>query len=103
MRLVRELLVADAEPGLATAGTRDRARRYLDVVVAGLGLRGAALVVREQADKGLECAASTLPAAANVLLTDLTGGSPLVLGPAPTPRLPGAPGTGDSLVRAVRD
>jgi DNA-binding response OmpR family regulator len=104
VRLVRELLVADADPGLSTAGARDRARRYLDVVVGGLGLRAAALVVRESGSERLECVASTLPAAANTLLTDLTGGSPLVRRACDERRaFLTRRGTDDPLVRAVRE
>jgi DNA-binding response OmpR family regulator len=105
VRLVRELLVADADPGLATAGARDRARRYLEVIAGGLGLRAGALVVREAGTERLECAASSLPAAANALLTDLTGQtSPLVRRACDERRaFLARRATDDPLVRAVRE
>jgi hypothetical protein len=39
VRLVRELLVADADPALADVDAGDRARRYLGILSSGLGLR----------------------------------------------------------------
>jgi DNA-binding response OmpR family regulator len=104
MRLVRELLVADADPGLATAGARDRAQRYLEVVTGGLGLRGGALVVRDAAGDRIDCAASTLPAAANALLGDAAGqASPLVQRAFAERRaFLARRGTDDPLVRAIR-
>jgi DNA-binding response OmpR family regulator len=104
VRLVRELLVADADPGLATAGARDRARRYLEVVATGLGLRAGALVVRDGGER-LECAASTLPPAVNALLTGESGHvSPLVRRACEERRaFLARKATDDPLVRAVRE
>ena len=70
MRLVRELLVADADPGAAELDASGRARRYLDVLTTGLGLRGAAILVRDPANGRLRAAASTLPADATEPLSD---------------------------------
>lgn len=79
MRLVRELLAADAEPIVAQAEAGARVARYLDVVAEGLGIRAAAILVREPAGEHLSCAASTLPVAANLLIEDRTGsGSALI-------------------------
>jgi DNA-binding response OmpR family regulator len=79
VRLVRELLAADAEPAVTTADAGARAARYLEVVADGLGITAAAILIREPAGEHLSCAASRLPVAANVLLEDRTGsGSALV-------------------------
>lgn len=79
MRLVRELLAADAEPAVTNADAGARAARYLEVVADGLGITAAAILIREPAGEHLSCAASRLPVAANLLLEDRTGsGSALV-------------------------
>jgi DNA-binding response OmpR family regulator len=79
VRLVRELLAADAEPAVTIADAGGRAARYLEVVADGLGITAAAILIREPAGQHLTCAASRLPAAANLLLEDRTGsGSALV-------------------------
>jgi DNA-binding response OmpR family regulator len=72
LRLVRELLVADADPGAAELDASGRAHRYLDVLTTGLGLRGAAILVRDVASGSLSAAASTLPADVTERLTDPT-------------------------------
>ena len=73
MRLVRELLAADAEPALTQADAAGRARRYLEVVTSGLGLRAGALLLADPSGQRLVCAASTLPAAARALLEEQGG------------------------------
>ena len=67
MRLVRELLAADAEPAVTNADAGGRAARYLEVVADGLGITAAAILIREPAGEHLTCAASRLPVAANLL------------------------------------
>ena len=79
MRLVRELLAADAEPAVTNADAGARAARYLEVVADGLGITAAAILIREPGGEHLTCVASRLPVAANLLLEDRTGsGSALV-------------------------
>jgi len=68
MRLVRELLAADAEPEVASADAVGRARRLLSVVSAGLGLRGAAVFLKTGPAGDLACVASELPRGAGAIL-----------------------------------
>ena len=73
MRLVRELLAADAEPAMAHADVGGRARRYLDVIASGLGVRAGAMLLHDVTVGSFHAAASTLPQAAQALLADSTG------------------------------
>jgi CheY-like chemotaxis protein len=73
VRLVREILLADAEPGVVEGDALARARRFLQVVTEGLGLRAGGLFLRAMATGQLDCAASTLPASVSRHLTDPGG------------------------------
>ncbi len=79
MRLVRDLLAADAEPEVVQAGAPERARRLLDVVAGGLGLRAGAVLVRTAPGADLACVASTLPEPARAVLVDPAGRTMTVL------------------------
>jgi len=79
VRLVRDLLAADAEPEVAQAGAPERARRLLDVVAGGLGLRAGAVLVRAAPGGDLTCVASTLPEPARAVLVDPAGRTMTVL------------------------
>jgi DNA-binding response OmpR family regulator len=70
MRLVRELLVADVDPALAEADAAERAARYLGVLSSGLGLRVAAVLLRDPANDRLTCLATSLPQATAALLDE---------------------------------
>lgn len=73
MRLVREILLADAEPAVVEGDALGRARRFLQVVTEGLGLRAGGLFLRALETGQLDCAASTLPASVSRLLTEPGG------------------------------
>jgi CheY-like chemotaxis protein len=73
MRLVRELLAADAEPALAGLDAGRRSARYLEVVTGGLALRSAAILVHDPTSGALRAVASTLPPVASALLADPAG------------------------------
>jgi CheY-like chemotaxis protein len=70
VRLVRELLVADAEPDVAQADFTGRALRLLGVVTEGLSLRAGALVLRNVSSGQLDCIASTLPEPGRTMLLE---------------------------------
>jgi DNA-binding response OmpR family regulator len=72
VRLVRELLAADADSAMASADVAVRAARYLEVVTSGLGVRAGAILVRERSGE-LGRTATSLSSAANALLADQSG------------------------------